>query len=274
MFEPSAANYELGNGVWNRVYADLIAPIFPGRLASSHLFARFERRDVKADGLSDLNGYIGSYRVGLEVSLPMEGEASYMSAEKAANDNFYAGTFMEHVFSVGSRLSMRPLVVRDGGYGEDVVVGVDDDGNQIVNRSKYTYFASDQAVELVDSFSEPEETMFRHSKITLFTRHAFGIFDKRWVKKNTIDVDANDTGSSRKLAKELLLRAMDKSVKSIEDISQDDQYVLEKTSRVVPATLYANINYDFFKEKERDDLVKEYDSRLNTTKLPVQQVTR
>ena len=52
-------------------------------------------------------------------------------------------------------------------------------------------------------------------------------FDKRWVKKNTIDVDANDTGSSRKLAK-MLLRAMDKSVKSIEDISQDDQYVLEK----------------------------------------------
>ena len=48
----------------------------------------------------------------------MEGEAElYKSAEKAANDNFYAGTFMEHVFSVGSRLSMRPLVVRDGGYG-------------------------------------------------------------------------------------------------------------------------------------------------------------
>jgi hypothetical protein len=261
--------YSLGSGSWQRSYLDLLIPVFPNSVANSHLFSTLERRDVNPTGVSGLETNITSYRAGFEVSIPMEGEAKILkSAEKTARDSFYAGTYAEHVFSLGARFSFRPFVVKDGLYGENIQLdSLDDSGDFVVDQSKSTYFASDQSVEVNNSFSDDELTMFKHQKVTLFTNHSFGVFDKRWVKKGLLGIKDDGKKNSRELAKDLLLRAMDRNVSSTEEIDKDDQYTLQKTDRKVPLNLGAKISYDFLKANERDELQESFDEAVAYNKV-------
>lgn len=262
--QTEGSTYKLSDGVWRRAYADLIAPFLQNTVANSHAFVRFERRDITPTGRSDLETSITSYRAGVEFKVPMEGEAEIMrSAEKAESDSFYAGTYLEHQFSLGARFSIRPYADKEGKYGENIDLGIlDDSGNPVIDQQKYTYFASDQSSEVANSFSVNDETMFKHQKITLFTSHSFGTFDKRWVKKGLDAGSIEESSTSREKAREILLRAMDREVTSVDQITEKDQYTLEKSNREVPVTLAASISYDFIKAKERDELEESFEQAV------------
>ena len=262
------SGYTLGGGSWQRSLVDLFLPVFPGSVANTHFFSQHEKRDIKVEGFNDLDTSIYSHRLGLETVLPMEGETYlYLSSEKAEQNSTYAGTYARHEFTIGTRFSARPVVDKVGSYGEDVQIGVTDDGESEIDRTKLTYYASDQSVDIDNSFSSDELTMFKHQKVTFFTDHSFGLFDKMWVKKVALDPDLDQNQSLRSRAESILARAKDIQIKNLEQLQDVGQYNLVEGPNWKPLSLGANISYDFLKAKERDQLQEEYDKTIAYNKI-------
>lgn len=235
----------LDNGNWQKVNFDFDASVFPSASVNTSLFARVERRDITLENDSGAGGAITSHKMGVEFRLPMVGEFKRGDDPELAKNPFYQGSFLRHSFDFGLRYSVRPVVVIDGNYGNEVDVSYEAGKT----RGIQTYFAKDETVFNDKNLIElDEDTMVKHDQITFFTDHSFQTFDV--FTENNFRFKGDIDKSPKKHTMDVLEQLMEQQR---ELLLGDGEVTTTEKNAHVPLRVLAKVSYDFLKAEEEAD---------------------
>ncbi len=263
----SSTGPTLGNGTWNRLSLRLITPLMTEGVFKISHFADAELRYVKHDdlaydGSTVDNSTIRSWKTGVTVNLPIDGLGKLPSFFQPDEED--GGVrYGQHIMNWGLTLSERPIVVRDGPYGDQTTS----------NGAPLVYFPSDRnrlfTNEDVDI--RDEDVMVKHQRITLSTSHRWRFFDRidqaMDIKTPTVDEYDSELANLQEQARLELLSMKDRSVNSVEDIYRRDEsgrvdwlvrrYKSVDQNSIEPINFSAQISYDNEQERLRRKQIQE-----------------
>ena len=250
----------LGSGNWNRLSFRLITPIITeGILKVSH-FADAELRSIThqelAYGQSTVdNSTIRSWKTGININLPLDGIGKLPSFLQGSDTG--GVRYGQHIMNWGLTLSERPVVIRDGPYGDLM----DENGAPLV------YFPSDRnrlfTAEDVDV--RDEDVMVKHQRITLSTSHRWRFFERvdqaLPIKTATVNKYESELDNLQEQARIDLMAMKDRSVRSVDEMYQTDnmgrvdwlirRYKTVDQNSSEPIRFSAQISYDDEQESLR-----------------------
>jgi hypothetical protein len=157
--------------------------------------------------------------------------------------------FIHHFMDWNVTLSARPVVIRDGTYGESLASG------------EVTYFSSDRKVHPGDDGATVEDSMVNHERITLDTSHRWSSFKKAWTILPGIPkaTEAGKNETLRQKARRDLIYSLDRPIESHQDMFDEtgtwfiNRYQLNEAERIDPVSLSGSITYDFVQARLRDE---------------------
>jgi hypothetical protein len=259
-----AVNDNLGQGVWSRTKVDILSPLLPDTIVGVEAFADAEIRHIRAQKLDGGSANIRSWRTGLTLRLPMEGESEtpdWLESSVPEGDNQVVKG-ISHKMEWSTTISARPEVGRDSDYAAL-------DGNQ----SYRTYLVSDAerlaGTTGLSSVVDRADAMQPHQRIEFATSHRWLFFSRQW---NLIPADRLPDSSNNPIYKNYLDRARqellfstDRSVGGVDDMFSTvnsttqwfiNRYNYQTTGEAQFLSFGARIGYDFLEAKRRDDLNK------------------
>ncbi len=253
----------LGSGHWNRVAVNLVTPLATsGALKIDH-FAEGEVRYVEHSNLSIKTSTIRSWKTGLNLNLPIDGTGKLPGFLQPKD--IEGARYGQHIMNWGLTFSERPLVVRDGPYGDLK----DSRGAPLV------YFPSDRnRLFSEDQDIRDEDTMVKHERITLSTSHRWRFFDRvdqaLPMSRDKVDVYDSELDNLQEQARRDLMSVKDKAVKSVEEIYREDKtgrvdwlvrrYQTAEQNGIEPINFSAQISYDAEQERLRVKQIEENNS--------------
>jgi hypothetical protein len=257
----------LGSGNWQRSRLRFVAPLMSRQIVKVNHFTDLEVRTISHDGLSEKNSSIGSWKTGFKFSLPIDGELelpSYFQSDELDADGMSKKKNLRHEMNWDMTVSLRPVVVRSGQYGQAYNV-VGSEGQPTNISKKLTYFASDQKRLPSDNkFILAGEVMTPEQKLIFSTQHSWSLFDKGLVlipaekteKENTDEQQS--IKSIDEIARQELMYSIDRDITNTDDMFKKDQWFINRyktaeTHLIRPLTFSANISYDFISEVLRND---------------------
>lgn len=248
----------IGSGEWRRSAVNLVAPIVREGVVRIDTFADLENRSIHHTGLAEPNSWIQSYRTGLTLNLPIDGQGELPTIfqPKDWQDQDKGARYLHHIMNWQLTFSARPVVVRRGPYG-DYLPGTD---------LPQVYFASDRKIhDPNDQAATVEESMLLHRRITLATTHRWRTFRRGW---QLIEGKGAEGESEKKRVQETyrqkawreLEYSLDRPVQSDSDMFSErannlnwfiNRYQLTEHDAQEPVNFDSSITYDFVQEEER-----------------------
>lgn len=246
----------LGDGSWQRYAIQTSTPLLSESIVRIDHFAEAELRAIEHQGLNKRHSTIRSWRTGFTLNLPIDGTGAlpaFMQSQKAPGT-----TYVQHLMNWSLSASVRPVVVRDGPYGDII----DAKGAPLV------YFPSDRKVLYSDDRDVPDEdTMVPHQRLTLSTQHRWQAFDRLWrvlpaqsqaSSGRSTERDLNDLKAE---ALRELRAVKDQLVQKPSDMYKEEasgqvkwyvpRYASVDSNRTEPVWFNASISYDYQQEKLR-----------------------
>jgi lipopolysaccharide export system protein LptA len=256
----SGENRSLGQGYWQRYSLVQTSPIISRGIVKLDQFSDVDMRRIAHSKLEKEESSIRSYRFGLRLNLPIDGDmpiAEGLLGEKR---------FLRHYMNWGLTFSVRPGVDRSGPYARfrnlRRQVG-DEEGGELVFRAsdRMEYAASENDIPLT-------ETMTPHRNIRLSTSHTWDIFNLNWKKipaKNSTKERSKQSLHDQAL-QELRFSGQirRRSLEDIYDFSKDewsiDRYTLEESDHKRFLSFDSAVSYDFIQAEKREAIGKKVQS--------------
>lgn len=155
----------LGSGSWQRYALQLNTPLISDSIIRLDHFAEGEVRSIAPEGLGDERSSIRSWRTGFTINLPIDGIGRLPAFLDAGKGESY----LHHIMNWSLGISLRPVVVRDGTYGE----------LKTKQGAPLVYFPSDRLkIYQEDRDVADEDVMVEHKRLTLATSHRWRLFDR------------------------------------------------------------------------------------------------
>lgn len=260
----------ISGGTWERAKFDFLSPIAVNSIVGVDWFADAEARYITDQAQSDAFSRVQSWRTGLTLKLPMIGEAEmpkWLRDQK--NDEFGDSVNgIVHEMDWAITLSTRPVVVRDGNYGEDF------------NGISRSYFVSDSPSLIFrgsDSDASGEvEGMTEHRRVIFETSQRWLTFARRWdllpaqAKKESASSSKQRQIEYLDRARNELLFSLDRNVTGADEMVDSssgsatwyvNRYQYVTGDRAQFMDFGAAISYDFIlaeKRRERELAGDEY----------------
>ena len=237
----------LGSGHWQRLQADVTAPILTESAINMDFFSNLQSRRILSEGSTQTQTSIASYNTGLRFGLPIDGKM-HLSTSKDSGGNDRENV-LHHVMNWNIDFVVRPMVQRTGEYGSIDSLGI----------PSQTYFATD--TRGTDTAIDPTQYLDPYQIITFRTSHRWKTFTRGLnilakSDKNNSLTEIKPT--FEELARRELLRVQDQPVRSFADILNEDRskwfvnrYQLLETDYLEPVYTKANISYDKLKADRR-----------------------
>ncbi len=245
----------LGDGQWQRYALQLTTPLLSDSIVRIDHFADAELRRIEHQGLDKRNSMVRSWRTGLTLNLPIDGTGPLPGFLQSKNSK--GTSYVQHLMNWSLSASVRPVVIRDGPYG-DIIDG---------KGAPLVYFPSDRKVLYSDDRDiADEDVMVPHQRITFSTFQRWQTFDRLW---QTLPAQGETKNKALKRnlddLKEQALRELqavkDQPVKRPEDMYSEQgsgevkwyvpRYASVDQNRVEPLWFSASISYDYQQEKLR-----------------------
>ncbi len=264
----------LGNGQWQRVYGEFIAPLIKEGVVTLDYFADLDARQIFHDGLSPDQSSIRSWRSGLTLNLPIDGMGAlpdFLQDENFQRDPSVGTRYLHHLMNWSITYSARPVVIRRGPYAETTDA----------NGAPLVYFASDRNF-LSSSDTRDisnEETMVPHQRVTFSTSHRWLSFREYW--NTSFGVPKEQRASQQRQqrqeenqqrlrnlheqAKRELLASVDKKQNDVDQMFTEDQssvqwhinrYSLSRADSYEPINLSVTMTYDLEQERLRKQRIE------------------
>jgi lipopolysaccharide assembly outer membrane protein LptD (OstA) len=261
---PSIVNdITLGSGTWNRVGLNLVTPISTDGIVKVDHFAEGEVRYVEHPNLDVKTSTVSSWKTGINLNLPIDGIGRLPDIFQPKD--LEEGTrYGQHIMNWGLTFSTRPVVVRDGPYGD-----LKDE-----NAAPLVYFPSDRnRLFTEDQDVRDEDIMVKHQRITLSTSHRWRFFDRvdqaLPAVRDKVEEYDSELDNLQEQARRDLMSVKDRSVKSVEEIYRQDntgrvdwlvrRYQSADQNNIEPIRFAAQISYDAEQERLRRRQVEEND---------------
>jgi hypothetical protein len=208
----------ISGGTWERAKLDFVSPIVVNSIIGVDWFADAEARYIVDQARSDDFSRIQSWRTGLTLKLPMIGEAEMPKwLRDSKNDEFGESVKgIVHEMDWAVTLSARPVVVRDGKYGEKF------------NGQARSYFVSDSPSLLAggsDSDASGEvDGMIEHRRVIFETSQRWLTFARRWdLVPAQVKKDSTNGARQRQIeyldrARNELLFSLDRNVTGADEM--------------------------------------------------------
>lgn len=278
---PDSSLLTLGGGLWLGGMLRLTSPIVSDQAIVVDHFTEFEGRyinsavqvsrpqtqtQVKEGTTSETFGNhattIKTFRTGFNFNLPLDG--SWVVGEETNPETLVTTkTVLTHRMNWGMTLSLRPVVVRRGRYGEDVSkVQYDPLKKSYSAASGYNYLAyfdSDTEDPIGSSYVPEAQKMVPHRLISFGTSH-----DWYWGKTDRAqlapDFEVDGDASYRERARKELMASVDQVARSSEALNSDtgprtNRYQVADAGAAHPLHFDSGISYDFLKEPKRREFL-------------------
>jgi hypothetical protein len=251
----------LSDGSWRRLRAETISPLYRGLFTVNH-FADGESRYIEHSGLPDSRSEIRSWRTGLALNLPIDGKGelgeSFQDEDRDPNDPYASTNMVHHLMNWGLEFSTRPVVVRNGVYGEKDP----ETGNDL------RYFASDGELEgKARRTINDEDRMALHKRITFQTSHSWRLLRRSWKFIPGANASTEEVQETEKVQETFLERArrelkysLDQPLTGEDQIFDPEQgdlllnrYQLVDNNYATPVSFNAKISYDFIDAEKREE---------------------
>lgn len=265
----------LGKGSWQRLKVSFVSPLVPDEIISIDHFTDFEARAIhdsfmtsytdKKDQLNvvlnkENQTTIRSFRTGFNFNLPLEG-FMLLSEKNPSEKSSYLGHFLEHRMNWQLTLSARPVVIRKGPHGNRPYRYDWNDTNKNWTQGRYflSYYESDLSRPHPFDMIDDTASMYLHRKVILSTNHNWFLFDESWSiqpkNKNSFSLKEEDKNKHpdhyfKEKAKYDLESYLNEDTESS---IFDSNARLIQSNRTRPLSFFAQISYDFLKEKERKE---------------------
>ena len=182
----------VGRGDWTAWSLDFYAPFSVHRHLVSYVLLSGEHRYVRPVKAAITDTHLVSPRAELSLSVPLRGVMGVGRLPGLdlfnLGDPYYLRSDLGHRFDVGIKLSLRPVVWREGNYGES------SSSLWPSRRPAYegqTYFAEDLESAGDEEFVRGRRGFFPHKILTLFMRHKFNLTHEFAEKSVRISGDRN-----------------------------------------------------------------------------------
>ncbi|MCX6128736.1 MAG: putative LPS assembly protein LptD, partial [Proteobacteria bacterium] len=252
---------QLGGGNWQRFALDLTTPLANQGIIRVDHFAEGELRVINHRDLPEQSSTIRSWRTGLTLNLPIDGQGplpSWLRHPEQGDGTSY----VRHIMNWSLGFSTRPSVVRDGPYGEIT----DSNGAPLV------YFPSDRKrFYAEDRDVRDEEMMIPHQRITLGTTQRWQVFDRiQEILPAQVPPEEKAKQDLLQDLHEQALREL-RSVKDQRPTSTESMFREHSTGSVdwyinryrvsdsnlsEPVSFSANMSYDHAQEKLRQEQIR------------------
>jgi len=268
--------FSLGGGDWQRFRIQFLSPLVTDQFFLLDYFTTLEYRNINAPlqkmdipfsaphnplSLSNTrNSYIQTARYGLNLSIPMDGRVKLYSEPESQ-----ASHLLEHRMNWMLTLSMRPVVMRRGVYGEYCSQYTSDiHGVLQGNDPLVTYFPSDLKKNIGADILPEQEFMYPHEKLILSTSHDWMLFNETWsFTPRTKSQGEPSTLSYREQAEHELTLELDNSIHATHDLYDPihktwgtNRYGLQRVNESTPLNFQADIDYDWEKVKQRGEQLR------------------
>lgn len=234
----------LGEGSWQQGLVSLSSPLLKDQVISAEVFAEAEARNIEHSGLDTKKSSIRSYRSGINLKLPIDGQAQL--PDYWQGDDYATTRYMHHIMEWNLGFSVRPYVKREGPYGDRL------------GPAQLTYFSSDRREwesEDENPASDIESSMFVHRKINLSTLHRWLIFSRTVEYKPPALAGAETLTVRERAAKELeTQRERYEKVVALQMFGDEaalDSFVVKDFAYTEPIVLKVSAAYDFELAKRR-----------------------
>ncbi|MBC7659030.1 MAG: LPS-assembly protein LptD [Chitinophagaceae bacterium] len=263
-------NSTLGSGNWNRAAINFVTPLSTEGIVKVDHFAEAEVRYVNHNDLDVKTSTIRSWKTGINLNLPVDGLGKLPGLFQPKNpDN--GVRYGRHIMNWGLTFSERPVVVRDGPYGDLK----DAKGAPVV------YFPSDRNKLFIDDQDvADEDIMVAHRRITLSTSHRWRFFDRVDLAlppaTKKVDVYEKEVDNLQEQAKRDLMSVKDLAVRSIDEMVRRNEngrtdwlirrYQNTDQNSLEPVHLSSQITYDGAQEKLRKKQISDNTSLEESAK--------
>jgi hypothetical protein len=246
----------LNSGSWQRYSLQLTTPVSSEGIIRVDHFAEGEVRLIEHQGLSEPSSVVRSWKTGLTLNLPIDGTGLLPAFLQSGEGQ----TFVQHKMNWGLSLSTRPVVVRDGPYGN----------SKSANNAPLVYFPSDRKVFFAeDRDVRDEDMMVPHQRLTLSTNHRWQLFDRVW---ETLAGQVPEPAAKEALddlqeeARRELMSVRDRPVREIGEMFRENEngqtdwfinrYQQKETNRREPVNFSASVSYDHQQEILRQQQIE------------------
>lgn len=253
--DPESSQNWIPGGYWNRAQGSLVAPLSYRTAVQVDHFTDLDARFLVFDKATDSsNGKtassIQSWRTGVRFSLPIDGKGT-IPRWLGGFDDDTGRRLVRHVMNWSMTLAARPVVKRQGPYGESEGLAI---------GTPTTWFASDKPG--LDDNIQPADFMKEYQIVTFATSHRWKIFSELWKTiqgaQNQQSIENESKISFSEKARRELLYTMDRPVRGPDDIFSSDQskwfinrYQLLETDYIEPVSFAASISYDRLNDVNR-----------------------
>jgi hypothetical protein len=243
----------LGDGSWRQGIATVSSPLLKDQIINASWFAEGEARQIAHEGLAADNSQIKSWRMGLNLNLPIDGQAALPSFWQI-DDGSGNKRFLHHIMTWGIGLSTRPYVSRSGPYGERLT------GE---GKPQLVYFASDfkEKDSLVDNAATTESSMYIHKKVNFSTTHRWRIFTRAWELKESAQDDLGELSYRERARRELEVQKDKWEKMTAYELYGDENalgwFNVRDFNGSEPVVFKANSSFDFEMERRRREARRE-----------------
>jgi hypothetical protein len=266
-------NHTLGSGTWQRVKFDQVSPLITHSFAKLDHFSEWEARSITHDRMESQRSSIRSWRTGLTVNLPIDGDMLLPGFLQNKTEGSFGSKYLRHYMNWALTFSVRPEVERSGPYGKyKNQYYVSGNGvNSYAEGGELVFFGSDRSDSTqVDSDVGVDDTMIKHKRVSFATSHTWDLFDRGWERlAGTLQPQPSQSAapeSYAERAKRELIYSLDRPVSGYEEMfgegsGENQQWyinrykLIEKNSNRL-VTLDADISYDFDKEVKRAEQIE------------------
>jgi lipopolysaccharide export system protein LptA len=243
----------LGDGLWQRYGLQLTTPLSHRGIVKVDHFAEAELRKIQTKLTEDESSMIRSWRTGLTLQVPMEGIGLLPAWMQGEPNPELGPTYIQHVMDWGLSFSTRPVVIRDGPYGD----------LKDKNGATLVYFASERKSFLADDRDVPDESMMvPHQRLTLSSSHRWQLFERGW---QTIEPTLSQSEARAEAVEDLqtqakreLMAVKARNLSQLKDVMRErpdgtvdwliPRYRLVDSNRREPLTLNVQMSFDYQQE--------------------------
>lgn len=282
----------LGNGNWRRVTGKFNSPLTTDQAFNADLFADFEYRGVETSKthrtghrvsdeanqnireIPSSRSTLNTLRTGLHFSLPLDGSwnlPGFLNSGSSEDDyeTISKKKKLRHRMNWDVTFALRPWVARRGTYGETSEYMKYENGKWDSAGNSYglTYFPSDRELQ-------PSQAVY------FSTSHDWSTFDEAWkVLPGVARPERSNLGNEsprtrREKARQELWYSLDQAAPGSDHILSpggqwySNRYRLLEENHFQLLHLESEINYDYKKQKAREEKITELSETNKIERLP------
>ncbi len=253
----------LGDGLWQRYALQVVTPLSREGIFKIDHFAEAELRTIQSKLYEGERSTLRSWRTGVGLQLPIDGTGLLPEWLQDSDSSATGPTYVQHKMNWGLSLSTRPVVIRDGPYGEF----------RDKNGAPLVYFPSERKTFYAEDRDVPDESvMVTHQRLTLSSSHRWQLFERSWQAIEPTAAPASEAskaalGDMQDRALQDLLAVKDRKLSQLKEVFQErpdgsvdwliPRYQLVDNNRREPLSLDVQMSFDYQQEKLRQQQIHE-----------------